>query len=1003
MKVGQYSDERIKLTTEIVEGIRVLKMYAWELVYNKRILEKRSNEMNHHRCRGIIRASNMSLFLSAQGIAVFVTFLVYDAMGEEITPEILFSTLSLLVSTQMFLTILFPFAYEFFSNFKAGSKRFAEVLMLPDHVDVAEPAESNGQIVLEDVEASWIKKPEKKEEEKPANTEPAAEEIPLVPIDKSISGEEEKSPNKEDPFFMLRELNYEFKPGSLTMVIGKVGAGKSCLLLTILGEVHLSGGKVKRSGKIGYLEQEPWIISGTVRENITLGTAFDEDHYQKTLQACGLRDDIERMEKGDQTKIGERGVTLSGGQKARVGLARCLYAKCDIYLLDDPLSAVDVRVGRHIFQNCIKGMMKDATVILVTHQKQYASQVDAIIEIDEGSMSIVPFEKIEVPQEEVQVGESEEKLETGEAVDNDDDDEEEMLGNVSFKTYAKMLCAGYWWLVPLIVILCFVVEVLFLAVPFWLAVWSEQGTEEAKDPYYLEILGYIVIILLVIALLRNNLLYQNILTASRNMHDILITKLARSKVQFFDQNTSGKIMGRCSKDIAMMDDFLSWMFSDMVQVMFIAFGAMIAMIIGNPFLAVIAIPVVIGLIIILKKGVGPSRQSHRLMLSSKTPIFSHLSLISNGLYSIRAFNLIDTFKEKFQKYTTQSTKYYLAHFGITFWMHFRCDLVGAFYISCNLIVAMAARNELDKSTLAVGLSLTITLIINLVWVLFQMVHVEALMASPERMFRFSQIEEEGAITTDHELKVSEAKIEFKDVVLKYDPEKVVTALKSVNFVIPGGVRVGICGRTGAGKSSIMVVLFRLFECTGGTILIDDQDISKIGLHSLRSQISCIPQTPFIFTASLRYNLDPMNEYSDDDLWLALAHSKLKDFFKDKEEGLDHEMNAGTLSAGQKQLLCLARALLKKNKIMVMDEATANVDYETDEIIQDTVKREFKNCTFLTIAHRIDTIINYNKIIVMDKGEVAEFDSPASLMKRPESIFKDLVKLAKAEDKLITES
>ena len=279
MKVGQYSDERIKLTTEIVEGIRVLKMYAWELVYNKRILEKRSNEMNHHRFRGIIRASNMSLFLSAQGIAVFVTFLVYDAMGEEITPEILFSTLSLLVSTQMFLTILFPFAYEFFSNFKAGSKRFAEVLMLPDHVDVAEPAESNGQIVLEDVEASWIKKPEKKEEEKPANTEPAAEEIPLVPIDKSISGEEEKSPNKEDPFFMLRELNYEFKPGSLTMVIGKVGAGKSCLLLTILGEVHLSGGKVKRSGKIGYLEQEPWIISGTVRENITLGTAFDEDHY----------------------------------------------------------------------------------------------------------------------------------------------------------------------------------------------------------------------------------------------------------------------------------------------------------------------------------------------------------------------------------------------------------------------------------------------------------------------------------------------------------------------------------------------------------------------------------------------------------------------------------------------------------------------------------------------------------------------------------------------------
>ena len=266
-------------------------------------------------------------------------------------------------------------------------------------------------------------------------------------------------------------------------------------------------------------------------------------------------------------------------------------------------------------------------------------------------MSVVPYDKIEVPQEEVYEGESTEKLETGEAVDNNDD-EEEILGSITMKTVFKMLCAGYWWLVPIIVILCFVVEIAFLAVPFWLAVWSEQGTEEAKDPYYLEILGYIVVILLVFALLRNNLLYQNILTASRNMHDILITKLARSRVQFFDQNTSGKIMGRCSKDIAMMDDFLAWMFSDMVQVMFIAFGAMIAMIIGNPFLAIIAIPVVIGLIIVLKKGVPPLQKCHRLMLASKTPIFSHLSLISNGLYSVRAFNLIDAFKERFQKYTT---------------------------------------------------------------------------------------------------------------------------------------------------------------------------------------------------------------------------------------------------------------------------------------------------------------------------------------------------------------
>ena len=952
---GGLTDQRLKRTTELVDGIRPLKLYGWEVAYTKRIFEIRGKEIGKRRIFGLIRASNMSTFLVAQGLACLVTFGSYSLMGNAPDSKVVFSALSLLMSTQFYLTVIFPYAMEMFSTYQAGSQRISRLLRLNEKNFAPEQARK-GEVLLKEVTAHWGRK---KEEEK-----------------LSLSG------------FVLSDVNLHIHPGELVVIKGAVGSGKSSLLLTILGELSISSGQVARSGRIAYVEQEPWILSATIKDNITMGKAFEKTKFDEVIRVCALEDDMKIFPKREETLLGDRGVNISGGQKARLSLARAVYSEADIYLLDDPLSAVDVRVSRHLFSICLRQHLKGKTIILVTHQIQFQGEADRVMNVADGKIvELMDFDRhVAEVQDQNTVTES---LAEGEGIGREKEQDKKV--EVTFRTYFDFVKSGGWYLLPIFLILYPATMFAYLAVPYWLSYWSIQGATEAKKAYYIVVLAVIVLILLVLGLTRNNLFLQTLLSASNYYHRKAVLALCRAPTDFFDDNSTGMIMGRCSKDVGMIDDLLAWMFTDMLQVCFNLFGFALAMMVGNPWVAIAFVPLFFILYKIQKLSSQPTQICHVQHLMTKAPIFGQVNTTLTGLITIRAYDLEKEFSRRFDASTTDSTKALIRHGSALRWMQYRLDMVGIAYTAVNVIIVLSLYASLDGTLLAIGLSMVLGVSLTLIWAMQQIITVDNFMASVYRIQEYARLPPEAPLRTEKILKVTAGKVEFKNVKLVY--HGVTTALKDLSFTIAPMQKVGIVGRTGAGKTSIMQALFRLVEISEGKMLIDGQDISKVGLHSLRRKISVIPQTPFIFSASVKYNLDPFNRHSDESLWKVLEYARLRNKVEQFPHQLEEQLHPTSLSVGEKQLICLARALIRSNKILLMDEATANVDRETDSFIQDTVKQYFEHCTVLTIAHRLDTIVDYDQVFVMADGMLAEHGPPKVLASDPTSKFYDMIQSA----------
>ncbi|KAG8191790.1 hypothetical protein JTE90_026825 [Oedothorax gibbosus] len=1053
-------DARTKLMNEVLNGIKVLKLYAWENSFIKSIMKIRGLEVACLRGQAYLNGAITFVFSSAPfliSLASFAAFVLIDK-DNVLDANKAFVSLSLFNILRI-PTALLPMIITFTAMFVVSMTRINKYLQ-GDEIDpdvVQHDPSEKDPVVIEDASFSWTK------EDAPA----------------------------------LSNLNFRVKEGSLVAVVGQVGAGKSSLLSALLGDMVKWSGKVNVKGTTSYVPQQAWIQNATLRKNVLFTKPYDEKRYKAVLEACALAQDLEILPGGDMTEIGEKGINLSGGQKQRVSLARAVYNDADIVYLDDPLSAVDAHVGKHIFEQVIgpQGLLKKKTRILVTHRISVLPEVDTIVVLQNGKVSemgsykellakkgafadfLIQYiqENVAVVSEEIlpdelnllqeiatTVGASADlarqlsKLSDGgsdsdsaaktmraasvssieggdgmrrrgtrtrsileksakqsdllkrksvkpEATGTKLTEKETMeVGSVQYSVYVDYIRSyGYWnffW-----TFLGFVLSNVFsVGSNLWLSDWSNDSLKpnsSADIPLrnlrlgvYSGIGGGEVVCTLITSILMN----LACLRASKILHDGMLQHIMQAPMSFFDTTPLGRILNRFSKDIDTADVTIRFNFRMVFTQAFRAVGAIIVICLETPLFLVAALPLAILYYFLQKIYIPTSRQLKRLESTTRSPIYSHFSETVTGASCIRAYEAEREFLRHSNSLVDTNNESYYPSLGAGRWLSIRLEFLGYSIVLISALFAVFLRNTLSPGVagLSVSYALQITGVLNML--VKATADVETNIVAVERCLEYTktpvEAEWEREDSKPDRSWPDSGNIQFNQYSTRYR-EGLELVLKGISCNISPKERVGIVGRTGAGKSSLTLALFRIVEAAGGKIIIDGIDISKLGLHDLRKKITIIPQDPVLFTGTLRSNLDPFEAYADDALWLSLEQSHLKDFVSTLDDGLEHAISEGgeNLSVGQRQLVCLARALLRKTKVLVLDEATAAVDVETDDLIQSTIRTEFDDCTVLTIAHRLNTILDYDKVIVLSKGEIVEMDKPENLLKNENSIFYAMAK------------
>ncbi|KAF9435418.1 hypothetical protein BGZ76_006323 [Entomortierella beljakovae] len=1090
-------DDRIRTLSDVFSGIELLKLSAWEIPFQEKILSLRSIEFGHIWKANVMRAINMSIYFFFPPLIGLFAFVAYWLQGKELTPDKVFVSLTLFNILRFSMTSYFPKSLEALAEVRVSVKRITDFLLLPelrkigDGVKVQDdknqqpdnPDSQVPEVLVEMKKASFswslpvdseneiIKLSAKEKMEKATQDQKNGSESTSL----STEQENHTTSPKPETKLILRNISISIQKNELLAVVGPVGCGKSSFCMALMQEMTLVSGTLDVGHHqplqdntqqwpitISYSAQSPWILAGTIRSNILFGSKFDRERYDKVISACELNRDLSLFPNGDATIIGERGVILSGGQRARVSLARAAYRDSDLYILDDPLSAVDPNVGQALFDNCINGFLKDKSRVLVTHQLQYIKDCKNVIVLEHGqithtgSVDEVMKEEVELNQlvhkgavtqtiktrapfidvlrefaKKATVTPSDEESEIarvkgpvaddGTLVAKDMEDTEadgqasEMEKNLtveeitaddtSYKSYIDFFRIGSTWSKLILTLVCLsAAQGVAVAGEFFLTIWSGQNEEEQKHSYYPTAYGLYCLGVVILTLIRSFLFFDCVTSSSNGIFSGMLDALLRTSIDFFHANPHGRILNRFSKDMANCDELLPVVFFDAMQVGFMLMGSIITVCVINPWV-IISIPFIMagfmGLRLLYMKS---SRQVRRIDGQTRSPIYTHLSETLSGLSTIRAFNVTGDFMDEHIKTQEDNGRAFFTYLAMARWLGYRLDAVSALFLGITAIACVAARDTQQASRAGLAMSSVINLSGELQWAIRMSVEAAILMVSVERMMEYSNVKPEesprhgfnpdGSTVVPNEWP-SEAKITFTDVSLTY-PRGDTPVLKNITLDIKPGEKVGIVGRTGAGKSSLIGALFRLFEVNTGNpshrggISIDGIDISKIGMHDLREKMAIIPQEPFLFRGTLRSNLDPISQHQDIDIWSALEVSELKNMVENLSGGLDTvvEDHGKNFSIGERQLLSLARAILRQSKIIVMDEATANVDLQSDRLIQKAIHSKFKDSTVITIAHRLNTVIGgYDRILVLDQGRVVEFGEPWELLNQDPSTGK----------------
>ncbi|XP_059046551.1 multidrug resistance-associated protein 1 isoform X3 [Achroia grisella] len=1108
----KYKDERVKLMNEVLNGIKVLKMYAWEPSFEDQVLKIRNKEMNVLKQTAYLNSATSFIWSCAPFLVSLMSFGCFVLVNDT---EVLDSKRAF-VALSLFNILRFPLSMlpNVISNVvqtSVGIKRLNKFMNSDelDDSDVEHDPKEPNPLLIENGHFSWGAK-------------------------------------DSDP--VLKNINLHIPRGSLVAIVGAVGSGKSSLLSAMLGEMNKVSGRVNTHGSIAYVPQQAWIQNATLQDNILFGKPLDKYKYNNVISVCALKTDFDMLPGGDQTEIGEKGINLSGGQKQRVSLARAVYYDADNYFLDDPLSAVDSHVGKHIFDKVIgpNGLLKNKARVWVTHNVSYLSQTDLVIVLRDGQVSEAgtyqqllekkgafaefllhhlsdaertsPEELNEIKQDlETKLGsEFHNKLQRARSLSESNSESDQTAagdragsvkrrtpdevtqnelkeknklietektetGSVKWGVYKHYLMSVGVLASVVTVLMNLVLQVFQVGSNYWLAQWSNDknmivnGTvDKAKRDMYLGVYGGLGIGQVVSVSVSSLALYVGALQAARVLHDgllsgvlrapaigffdctpvgrvlnrfskdvdvldnvlpmtlrgwttcffavrtissifadlmpylacwrasryihaLLLDNVLKAPLQFFEVTPVGRILSRFSKDIDVVDTSLPWQCSDVIFCTFEVLGTLFVISYSTPIFLAMIVPIGVVYYIIQRFYVATSRQLKRLESVSRSPIYSHFGESITGASTIRAYSVTQRFINESERGVDHNQSCYYPSCIANRWLAVRLEMIGNLIIFFAALLAVLYQESIKPGLVGLSISYALQITQTLNWLVRMTSEVETNIVAVERIKEYAETQQEAPWTISGTGPGSTwpetGALQLERLSLGYRAEE--PALRDLTCVVPPRDKLAIVGRTGAGKSTLTLGLFRIVEAMSGKILIDGIDISTIGLHQLRSRITIIPQDPVLFSGTLRMNLDPFDVYTDEQLWQSLEHAHLKNFVKGLASGLLHEISEGgeNLSVGQRQLVCLARALLRKTPLLVLDEATAAVDLETDELIQKTIRSEFASCTVLTIAHRLNTIMDSTRVMVLDKGQLVEYAPPDQLLQDKNSIFYSMAKEA----------
>uniref|UniRef100_A0A672K2N0 Canalicular multispecific organic anion transporter 1-like n=1 Tax=Sinocyclocheilus grahami TaxID=75366 RepID=A0A672K2N0_SINGR len=982
----KFKDTRMKIVNDILNGIKVLKYYAWESSFEAQVQEIREKELKVMRKFAYLSSVSTFIFSCAPAIVSLATFAVFVS----VSPDNILDAEKAFTSISLFNILRLP------------------LTMLPELISIM-------------VQTTVSKKR----------------------LEKFLSGDDldTMSVTRDDShMIILFSVSLDIKPGRLVAVVGAVGSGKTSLISALLGELHSLRGRINIKGSVAYVPQQAWIQNTTLKDNILFGSNLDEEHYLSVVDACALGPDLDLLPGRDQTEIGVKGINLSGGQKQRVSLARAVYSSADVYLLDDPLSAVDSHVGKHLFERVIgpKGLLKDKTRILVTHGISFLPYVDEIIVLVNGVVSEVgSYDGLRASK-----GAFSEFLETyGKDESNNadglepqaDDSLEDIVsstlkrenslrhsqrhskrngrllflflvfsvrvrknssvrskkdsgdkkgqrliekeametGRVKFSVYLQYMRSMGWCFVTWSFLFYFIQNVAIIGQNLWLSDWTDDSVEYFNTTYPAHIRDMRIGVFGALGLAQGFLVFfgtiliaDGSISASRTLHTNLLSNILKAPMVFFDTTPSGRIVNRFAKDIFTVDEMIPMSFRSWIFSILGVLGTLFVICLATPIFIAVVVPMAVVYYFVQRFYVPTSRQLRRLDSVSRSPIYSHFGETISGLSVIRAYGHQQRFLKQNEDTIDQNLKSVYPWFVSNRWLAMRLECLGNLVVFFAALFAVISRDSLNSGLVGLSISYALSMTQILNWLVRMTSELETNIVAVERVREYAEIKNEAPWITSNRPPddwPTAGNIRFDNYKVRYRPE-LELILHGITCDIASTEKIGIVGRTGAGKSSLTNCLFRIIEASEGRILIDGIDISTLGLHDLRSRLTIIPQDPVLFSGTLRMNLDPFEKSSDEEIWTVLELAHLKDYVRGLPTGLQHEVSEGgeNLSVGQRQLLCLARALLRKSRILILDEATAAVDLETDDLIQNTLRTEFSHCTVLTIAHRLSTILDSSR-------------------------------------------
>ncbi|EPB91889.1 hypothetical protein HMPREF1544_01183 [Mucor circinelloides 1006PhL] len=1079
-------DKRVSLMNEVLQGIRQIKFFAWESNWSKRILESRDAEL------GCIKKGYLSevvFLLLWQGTPLMVTTVAFwsftKLQGEQLTAPIAFTSIAIFNELRAAFSIIPEAAVRLFETL-ISVKRIEDYLN-QDEINMDVTVSDTVKIGFEGATVCWPTSTNTDNEETP---EDAESDITTTIVD-----------HPQEDTFTLKDLNVVFPNNQLSLICGGTGSGKTLLMLSLLGETETKQGTVccPRSATpptlddstaitsihlseddsdhiappnwilehaVAYVAQTAWLQNASIKDNILFGLPFIKKRYNATLAACALVKDLSYLEDGDATEIGEKGITLSGGQKARVSLARAVYSRAQNVLMDDVLSAVDAHTAKHLYQQCLLGpLMKNRTQILITHHVNLCIQASAhVVFIKEGRIQLSgsPTELRQTGQLELIFEENAMEQEEDDSDATIDSQQEQALerkapkvlvekegraqGQVKFRLYRlyfKMVGSWLFWMFFFFTV--FAARGLDITSTWWLKKWAQSyapsdNTIRSSDQrvfmyaasnfdnsnnthdtnYYVNIYILINLVNILFSLTRYVTTFSGGIRAGRKLYILLLDRVLKAPLRFFDTTPIGRVVNRFSKDFETIDTSVPF---DMVQFCAQWTTVISILLVATSVLPVLIVPMIMVALTNIYFGlrfVAASRELKRMDSVSRSPLFTHFSESIVGVATIRAFGMTQHFMlDMLDKIDTNSRPMYYAY-SVSRWVSVRIALMGSMVTFLTGIFILSNLGNMDAAMAGFCLSYVTVFTDMIYWGVRRYTSLEMNFNSVERVVEFLEMDQEAPTITDVKPPKewpSQGAISVKNLHVRYaaDLEPV---LKGLTFSIKPMEKVGIVGRTGSGKSTLALSFFRFIEATEGSIVIDQVDISKIGTKDLRSKLTIIPQDPVLFSGTLGSNMDPFDQFTQEEIFTALRRVHLLNDTSDQDvnqnvfKDLTTPVSEGgkNFSQGQRQLLCLARALLKRSKVVLMDEATASVDFETDKAIQKTIACEFQDSTILCIAHRLNTVIEYDRILVLDHGEMIEFASPLDLLQNEESAFykmcrnsgefDTLLELAKAKHQLV---